>query len=761
MTKRKYSFDNSRALLVCKEDYIHDFDSVIITEFLLQLKRTKDTLNIEKTLHTLIDEYSKPHKDGKTPRNRSGLELLYRAIHYIRDPIRGLGEYHLAYTCIWVWYYYYPKLAKFAFHSFLFQSSIDSKQIGSWKDVKYFSNYIFQRTQNKHHPLIMYACKLMAEQIKKDNNEYTIYMRSLKDPSYKWNATYSSNFTTNTIIPSISLASKWCPRENKKYGWVFKQIVAIFYKIKATTPSSYRVKHYRKFRKILAKLNRYNDTIEIKQCSHNWANIQYSKISTGAWKRYIVAFMNKNESKQKDTQDRKEATVNFYNYMIRYYINHVENNTFHTPEALPSPSSFSSSSSSSASSSSSSSASSSSSSSSSSSQLPKPLPLSSSSSQLPKPLPLPTQTPTLNKPILRSTLEDKDLYDIVDVSVRFRFWGTLRPILPNYLFRKKCNMKTSLPYFIPFLNIHSVQNISYIEMISMISRVLYVSEKTSVSLRNRILISVQNRMKWLYIGKEMSFQDNKLEIKSCTIMEKVDIIWDCIIELQTKPTTLLPSVSSSSDSNTTGNEPIPQDYSTLQAIAFMLDSINETGLDNSIIEKLRLVYISDQPLEDGTHTSIQKMFKNAGLHSKRKKEYPTPHIIVWKNHPQEHVDTPIVYPLRPSPPNMLEDYKLLQSHMIECMQNTSKKVKLPPKNIETKQAILDSKFRYLRDGISFVNHLSMLHVHASHNENSSYSTKMMIYSLRQKRYNHLEYILNKQLEEIDEKNTIQKEIKQE
>ena len=725
MTKRKYSFDNSRALLVCKEDYIHDFDSVIITEFLLQLKRTKNTLNMEKTLHTLIDEYSKSQKDGKTPKNRSGLELLYRAMHYIRDPIRGLGEYHLAYTCIWVWYYYYPKLAKFAFHSFLFQSSMDSKQIGSWKDVKYFSNYIFQRTQNKHHPLIMYACKLMAEQIKKDNNEYTIYMRSLKDPNYKWNAKYSSTFTTNTIIPSISLASKWCPRENKKYGWIFKQIVAIFYKIKATTPSSYRVKYYRKFRKILANLNRYNDTTEIKQCSHNWANIQYSKISTGAWKRYIVAFMNKNESKQKDTQDRKEATVNFYNYMIRYYIHHVEYNTSHTSKALPSPTS-------------------------------------SSSSQLPKPTALPLPTPTLlNKHIPRSTIEDKDLYDIVDISVRFRFWGTLRPILPNYLFRKKCNIKTSLPYFIPFLNIHSVENISYTEMISMISRVLYISEKTSVSLRNRILISVQNRMKWLYIGKEVSFQDNKLEIKSCTIMEKVDIIWDCIVELQTKPTTLLPSVSSSSHSNTTGNECFPKEYSTLQAIAFMLDSINETGLDNSIIEKLRLVYISDQPLEDGTHTSIQKMFKNAGLHSKRKKEYPTPHIIVWKDHPQEHVDTPIVYPLRPSPPNMLEDYKLLQTHMIECMHNTSKKVKLPPKNVETKQAILDNKFRYLRDGISFVNHLSMLHVHASHNDSSYYSTKIMIYSLRQKRYNHLEYILNKQLEDIHQKKTNQKEINQE
>lgn len=669
MTKRKHRCDSSNALLVCKEDYIHDFDNVIITEFLLQLHRTKDTFNMEKTLHTLISEYSKRQNDDVTPRNRAGLELLYRAIHYIRDPIRGLGEYYLAYTCIWVWYFYYPKLAKFAFHSFLFQSSIDSKQIGSWKDVKYFSDYICQRTNNKQHPLIQYACKLMADQINKDNKEYSIYLRSS-------HTQYTSNRINNSIIPNISLASKWCPRENKKYGWIFKKIVEIYYKIKPNTPSHYRVKYYRKFRKIIAKLNRYNDTLEIKQCNRNWANIEYSKVPSCAWKKYMLAFMNKNTSKQNHTLDRQEATVRFYNYMIRYFLRDVS----------------------------------------------------------------PKSSSIVHKSTSRSTLEDKDLYDIVNTTVRFRFWGTIRPILPNYLFRKKCNLKTSLPYFIPFLNIHSVENMSYAEMISMISRALYISEKTSATFRNRILISVQNRMKWLYIGKEFSFHENKLEIKPCTIMEKVDIIWDSIIELQTK----LPQLSSQTIEHQ-DNEQYPDSYSTLHAIAFMLDSIIETGLENTIIEKLRLVYISDQHLDNETHTLIQKMFKNAGLHSKQKREYPTPHIIVWKDHPREQQ---IVYPLHLSPPNMLEDYKMIQSHMIDCIHKTSKKVK-HIENIETKQEIIDKKFRYLRDGISFINHLSMLHLHTYHHVNKSlYSTKIMLHTLRQKRYNHLEYILNKQLDEM-------------
>ena len=252
-------------------------------------------------------------------------------------------------------------------------------------------------------------------------------------------------------------------------------------------------------------------------------------------------------------------------------------------------------------------------------------------------------------------------------------------------------------------------------------------------------------MKWLYIGKEVVFRNNKVEIQPCTIMEKVDIIWDSIIELQTEQPLL-----SSHDTENSNNTQIPSDYSTLQAIAFMIDSIIETGLENNAIEKLRFVYISDQDLEIETHMSIQKMFKNAGVRSKQKKEFPTPHIIVWKDHPRQNIDVPIVYPLKPPIPNMLEDYKLIQSHMIGSMQNSAKKVKRI-ENIETIKSIIDKKIRYLRDGISLVNHLTMLPLHIFQYDKPIYSTKIMFGSLRQKRYDHLEYILNKQLGEMKDK----------
>ena len=126
-----------------KEEYLNDFDIMIITDLLLHLVRTKDTTSIEHTLHTLIYEYKQVTPENKL-KNRCGLLYLYRAIHFVRDPIRGLGEYELAYMMIWVWHYYFPSLAKYAFHSFLFRTTKHQKQVGSWKDIKHFCQWLSQ-----------------------------------------------------------------------------------------------------------------------------------------------------------------------------------------------------------------------------------------------------------------------------------------------------------------------------------------------------------------------------------------------------------------------------------------------------------------------------------------------------------------------------------------------------------------------------------------------------------------------------------------
>ena len=57
-------------------------------------------------------------------------------------------------------------------------------------------------------------------------------------------------------------------------------------------------------------------------------------------------------------------------------------------------------------------------------------------------------------------------------------------------------------------------------MVSLISRALYISEKTSLYLRNRILLCINNKTKWLYIGKEAVFEKNRIKNRTVNYHRK-------------------------------------------------------------------------------------------------------------------------------------------------------------------------------------------------------------------------------------------------
>ena len=652
--KRKNRYDEkeeSNILCSKKEEYINDFDIMIITDLLLHLVRTKDTTSIEHTLHTLIYEYKQVTPENQL-KNRTALLYLFRAIHFVRDPIRGLGEYELAYMMIWVWNYYFPNLAKYAFHSFFFRTTKHQKQVGSWKDIKYFCDYIYKRTNDKEHPLIDFACTLMVNQIKEDHKQYLIHKNSIESKQSMYSRQKNIK---HAIIPDISLAAKWCPRENKKHGWIFKKIANQYFH-STNKHKRFQVKRFRKFRKILTSLNIFLDTLEIKQCNQEWGKINYTKVPCQAWKKYNIAFMNINHRKHSKNKDRVQAMKNYYIYMISYYMRFVSKDKQHHFERkdkyrisnsssklnLKSSSKFNSNS--------------------------KPLLTQPHNNTL---LPSSNMTMTTSSRLstekrsalkvlngMYSTINDNDIYDIVDNALRYRIWGEYRPIIPNFLWRKQCNQKTTLPYFIPLLHIRDVSTISYTTMVSLISRALYISEKTSLYLRNRILLCINNKTKWLYIGKEAVFEKNRIKIEPSTIIEKIDKIWDGIMELhipslalKDKPSKTLESTESTESSESTESHDINGDI--LHSISFLLDSIIETGLSSDSIEKLRIVYISKHAFYETIHTSIQTMFKNAGKRTEHKKEYPIPHIIVWKEHPFLHKDEPVQFPIQKLKTNMV------------------------------------------------------------------------------------------------------------
>ena len=81
-----------------------------------------------------------------------------------------------------------------------------TKQLGSWKDINYFCQYVNVLYNNKDHPLIIFSIHLMINEIKED----------------------IIKLTTNTNA-QLSLAGKWAPREKSKFEWIFKKMACLYF----------------------------------------------------------------------------------------------------------------------------------------------------------------------------------------------------------------------------------------------------------------------------------------------------------------------------------------------------------------------------------------------------------------------------------------------------------------------------------------------------------------------------------------------------
>ena len=258
----------------------------------------------------------------------------------------------------------------------------------------------------------------------------------------------------------------------KNNGWIFKKIANQYFH-STNKHKRFQVKRFRKFRKILTSLNIFLDTLEIKQCNQEWGKINYTKVPCQAWKKYNIAFMNINHRKHSKNKDRVQAMKNYYIYMISYYMRFVSKDKQHHFERkdkyrisnsssklnLKSSSKFNSNS--------------------------KPLLTQPHNNTL---LPSSNMTMTTSSRLstekrsalkvlngMYSTINDNDIYDIVDNALRYRIWGEYRPIIPNFLWRKQCNQKTTLTIFYSAITYTGcINNILYYYGKSYFSSTLYI-----------------------------------------------------------------------------------------------------------------------------------------------------------------------------------------------------------------------------------------------------------------------------------------------
>ena len=269
------------------------------TQFYFQLVRTKDTSTLEKVLNDMLVEFSQKLENNYTiydsilKYEREFIEL-YKLIGHTRDVKEGKGEYSLSYMQLWVWYQHYPYLAIKALKSFV---HIDNTHpYGSWKDIKYFSEYVKNKANNANHPLIQFCVSMICEQLIKD-----LY-----------------NIETGG---SVSLAGRWCPREKGRFSWLFKKVAIEMYpeyirSSELTYDTESRTRAYRKantmLRKRLSTLNKHLDTTQVKMCGGEWSKINFNNVTSRTMEKSKKAFLN---HKMRTEQDRKDCASNLHEHI--------------------------------------------------------------------------------------------------------------------------------------------------------------------------------------------------------------------------------------------------------------------------------------------------------------------------------------------------------------------------------------------------------------------------------------------------------------
>jgi len=208
------------------------------------------------------------------------LIVIYKMVGQTRDCFYGKGEHDLSYMLLAILYKYYPVLAIYALHKFIQPLSNGELGYGSWRDIKYFCEYLRCNTfQCIHHPLIKYCIHLMNIALKRDYDKWNsvldnYFQQIIRSSSFS----YFEKIKKPIAREHLTSVSKWIPREHTKFDWINEMLVIDWFEThKPYILSSHTsiAGYYNSiskckliYRKMVSKLNKALDTTEIKLCSN-------------------------------------------------------------------------------------------------------------------------------------------------------------------------------------------------------------------------------------------------------------------------------------------------------------------------------------------------------------------------------------------------------------------------------------------------------------------------------------------------------------
>lgn len=231
------------------------------------------------------------------------MEKIIDAIIYTRNIHSGRGLRDLTYSYLFTLQQLLPMKTIFLLYIMVNKNSNAEDQIGSWRDVRSYCEFVAKHSINgRNDVFIKPIIGLYNNQLMKDNEIWN----NIKDNSPKPEAR-----------DHISYAAKWVPRESKGRNWMFDILVSMWtfsneeYKniMNSAKTSEQKSSAERKckmmYRKMVSNLNKELDTLEIKQCSNNWSEIEPEKVSMTQLYNGSQAFL------QVSTEDRAKCASTF------------------------------------------------------------------------------------------------------------------------------------------------------------------------------------------------------------------------------------------------------------------------------------------------------------------------------------------------------------------------------------------------------------------------------------------------------------------
>jgi hypothetical protein len=273
--------DQQNSIQYGQNNHIEYAWSNIQQENILQLSFQMVRINDPEQRQILAHRFVSCFTNGSIDDRKTMIKLLA----HTRDIECGKGEYAISFAIIkeLMKHDCYRKLAMDVMCEFVgfdnrndvpLQPSADTanKSYGSWKDMKYLFNELQE-------------CPIELVNV--------------------INAQITDDLDNMNKGKPCSLVAKWVPREkSKKFGWIHQYLAKSYFEQFGNSTNGWTKRAIDKaqtcYRKLLSSLNKYIDTVQIKQCGHMWKSIEFDKVTSITMMKQRLSFLNDRDESNSD-----------------------------------------------------------------------------------------------------------------------------------------------------------------------------------------------------------------------------------------------------------------------------------------------------------------------------------------------------------------------------------------------------------------------------------------------------------------------------